>query len=117
MGTESLQNGAPDPPKTLQMEPQPLPNQAQMAPGGGQDGQKVVKEHRLSKKERSVPQRPSILSENDANMAPSWPQVGLQSRTKIGKKSMPTSVKNSMPYKVDFLCDFGGFWEEKWKQI
>ena len=30
---------------------------------------------------------------------------------------MSTSTKKSMPFKIDFLCDFEGFGEGKWSQV
>ena len=60
------------PQKPSKIEPQTLPNRAQMAPRGGQDGQKIEKEHRPNKKDgwRRIP-RP-FLKKNVANMVPSW---------------------------------------------
>ena len=56
--------------KTSKMEARTLPNRAQMAPKRCQDGPKPEKEHRPNKKEGAVPQGPTILSDNVANMAP-----------------------------------------------
>ena len=30
---------------------------------------------------------------------------------------MQTSIKKSMPFKIDFWSDFNGFWEGKWSQV
>ena len=42
---------------------------------------------------------------------PTWPQDGLPYRTKIDEKSMPKSIKKTMPFKIDFWNDFGGFFD------
>ena len=43
-----------------------------------------------------------------------WVQVGLQKRAKIDKKSMLKSIKNMMPFKIEFWTNFGRFLEGKW---
>ena len=50
-------------------------------------------------------------------LKPTWLQVGLQNRAQIEKKSMQKSIKKSMPAKIDFWWDLGGFWEGKWRQV
>ena len=32
-------------------------------------------------------------------------------------KSMSKSIKKSMPFKIGFWSDFGGFWEGKWRHV
>ena len=39
---------------------------------------------------------------------PTWPQDGFPYRAKIDEKSMPKSIKKTMPFKIDFWNDFGG---------
>ena len=60
-----------------------------------------------------MPQRTSILSENVANMVPSW----LPNRAKIDKKSMQKSIEKVMHLGIDFWKDVGGFLEEKWRHV
>ena len=50
-------------------------------------------------------------------MWPTWPQLGSQDGAKIEKTSMQKSIKKSMPLKIDFWNDFGGFWDGKWSQV
>ena len=59
------------PQKPSKIEPQTFPNRAQMAPRGGQDGQKTEKEYRPKKIEVSICRRRPFLKEKVANMAPS----------------------------------------------
>ena len=48
---------------------------------------------------------------------PTWPQVGLQNRSKIDKKSMQKSIVFLMPLGIDFWVDFGGSWVPKSSQV
>ena len=44
------------------------------------------------------------------------PNLGLKMEPKSMKKGRK-SVNFSMPLEIDFLCDFGGFLVEKWRQV
>ena len=52
-----------------------------------------------------------------AKKCSTWPQVGLQNRSKIDKKSMQKSIEKSMPLGADFWSDFGGFLVPKWSEV
>ena len=54
-----------------------------------------------------------ILSENGANMAPTWVQLGSQNGAKMVKKSISKSIIFLMPLGIDVWVDFGGFWMPK----
>ena len=95
------------------MEARTLPNRAQRAPRGGQDGPKTEKEDRpnINRPRRIRGRR--VLSEKVANMAPSWPP----NRSKIEEKSMQKSIEKTMHLGIDFWKDFGGFLDEKWRHV
>ena len=48
---------------------------------------------------------------------PTWSQVGFQNRAKSDKKPIEKLIKKLMHVGIDFLKDFDGFWEGKWKQV
>ena len=56
-----------------------------------------------------------------AVLAASWARLGLVLAAEIGPQvdqiSTQKSIRTLMPLGIDFLEDFGGFWEVKWKQV
>ena len=50
-------------------------------------------------------------------MWPTWLQIGFQNRANIDEKSIEKSIQNLMHLGIDFLVDFGGFWEGKWRHV
>ena len=56
-----------------------------------------------------------------AVLAASWARLGLVLAAEIGPQvdqiSTQKSISTLMPLGIDFLVDFGGFWEVKWKQV
>ena len=56
-----------------------------------------------------------------AVLATSWARLGLVLAAEIGPQvdqiSTQKSIRTLMPLGIDFLEDFGGFWEVKWRQV
>ena len=56
-----------------------------------------------------------------AVLAASWARLGLVLAAEIGPQvdqiSTQKSIRTLMPLGIDFLEDFGGFWEVKWRQV
>ena len=56
-----------------------------------------------------------------AVLAASWARLGLVLAAEIGPQvdqiSTQKSIRTLMPLGIDFLEDFDGFWEVKWKQV
>ena len=53
-------------------------------------------------------------------MAPLGASLGhlaFQDGAKVDKKSIPKSIKKTMPLGIDFLNDFGRSWGAKWDQV
>ena len=50
----------------------------------------------------------------DRRLGPSWAVLGPSWAV---LKSMSKSIKKSMPFKIGFWNDFGGFLKEKWKHV
>ena len=48
---------------------------------------------------------------------PTWAQLGFQDGAKINEKWGRKSIKFSLPFGIDFLCDFRRFLVEKWRQV
>ena len=48
---------------------------------------------------------------------PTWIQVGLQNRSKIEEKAIQKSIEKTMYLGIDFLKDFDGFLNEKWRYV
>ena len=48
---------------------------------------------------------------------PTWAQVGFQNGANMAKKTMPKPIQKSIPFKIDFWKDFGGFLKGKWRQV
>ena len=67
----------------------------------GEDGEKVRKTKKRTKKEGCFPQRPTILAEI-------WPQLSSQNGAKMAKNSMQKSVFFDASW--DVFCCFCEFW-------
>ena len=56
-----------------------------------------------------------------AVLAASWARFGLVLAAEIGPQvdqiSTQKSIRTLMPLGINFLKDFGGFWEVKWRQV
>ena len=103
---KNLQNGGPKPPKWR-------PKPSKIEPKWRQEGARRAKKSKNNidptKKGAACHSAPPFWRK----MWPTWPQLGSQDGAKMEKKSMQKSIKKSMPFKIDFWSDFGGFWEGK----
>ena len=56
-----------------------------------------------------------------AVLAASWARLGLvlpaELRPQVDQISTQKTIRTLMPLGIDFLEDFGGFWEVKWRQV
>ena len=103
MGTENLQNGGPNPPKSS-------PEGAKRGPGRPKN--------RKKKTDPTKNTLPSVSAPHFyAKKWPTWLQVGLPNRSKIEEKSMQKSIEKTMHLGIGFWMDFGGFLEAKWRHV
>ena len=58
-----------------------------------------------------------ILGPKMAPLGASLGHLALQDGAKVDKKSIPKSIKKTMPLGIDFLNDFGRSWGAKWDQV
>ena len=93
------------------------PQTFKIEPKWGQDGAGKVKNgaKRLNMEPKWSQRGEDLLG------GPFWERKSGQHGRKIGSqiepKSMPKSIKKTMPFKIDFWNDFGGFCDGKWKQV
>ena len=58
-----------------------------------------------------------ILGPKMAPLGASLGHLALQDGAKVDRKSIPKSIKKTMPLGIDFLDDFGRSWGAKWDQV
>ena len=58
-----------------------------------------------------------ILGSKMAPLGASLGHLALQDGAKVDRKSIPKSIKKTMPLGIDFLNDFGRSWGAKWDQV
>ena len=51
--------------------------------------------------------------QHGSNLVPKMEPKTAKNREKIDAKS----IEKSIPFKIDVLCDFGGFWVPSWSQV
>ena len=99
----SFQNKAQNFPKSSPKNlPQSIPRASQIEPKWRQEGARTAKKTKknIDPTRRGVHQE--LVPHTLRRKWPTWRQVGFPNRAKINKKSMPTSIKQMMPSKIDF---------------
>ena len=82
---------------------------AKIEPRWCKDGGKTAKklDKRGNETKKSV--APHSTAPREANMVPTWPQLGSQNRAKMSNTSIPISIICLRPLGIDFRMDFDGF--------